>query len=145
MNVNGFPSKDSDKSDVGPAVPAGQGAPELHFRALDRLLALSRVGGDLELLQEIAQLFLNEAPNMMAAIETALRAGDARSLEHAAHSFKGSVSSFGAQSAHDAALRLERLGRCKDLADAPRAFRDLRNAVAELGPELQSLVGCQQH
>ena len=81
--------------------------PASELRALDRSLALSRVGGDVELLQEIAQLFLEDAPNMLAAIDLALRSGDAHALERAAHSLKGSVSNFGAQCAYEAAFSLE--------------------------------------
>ena len=37
--------------------------------SLDRELALSRVGGDLELLQEIALLFLSDSERMAREIE----------------------------------------------------------------------------
>src|ERR1700676_33856 len=79
--------------------------------SLDRQLALSRVGGDLELLREIAILFLDECPRALLEIQRALAAEDAVKLENAAHSLKGSVANFGASAAVAAALRLEQMGR----------------------------------
>ena len=63
---------------------------------LDRALALSRVGGDEDLLREIAGLFLDDYPNLVEKIKQALAANDARGLERASHSLKGSVANFGA-------------------------------------------------
>ena len=67
--------------------------------ALDRQLALSRVGGDHELLSEIAILFLEDGPRAVAQIQQAIEQGDARRLESAAHALKGSVANFGARAA----------------------------------------------
>jgi len=63
---------------------------------LDHALALERVGGDRSLLREIAVLFLDEYPRIMAEIRAALEAGNAVALERAAHSLKGSALGVGA-------------------------------------------------
>ena len=63
--------------------------------SLDRRLALSRVGGDMELLREIAALFLEECPRSLLEIHQAVTGEDAAKLENAAHSLKGSVANFG--------------------------------------------------
>ena len=70
---------------------------------IDRQVALSRVGGDAELLKEIAQLFIDDYPRAMADIRQAADRGDAKSLERSAHGLKGSVANFGAPSAVEAA------------------------------------------
>src|SRR5262249_1948141 len=62
--------------------------------SLDRALALSRVGGDAELLKEIAMLFLEEYPRVLDELRNAIARGDARSVERTAHGLKGSVSNF---------------------------------------------------
>ena len=106
---------------------------------LDRALALERVGGDERLLQEIAVLFLEECPKMMAEIRSAVETGDATALELAAHSLKGSVGNFGADKVFQAALRLEAIGRSRDLSAAREAFGDLASAVDSLQPALVAL------
>ena len=106
----------------------------------DRPAALARVGDDLELLQEIARLFLDDASNMMSSIEQAIAARDAEALGRSAHTLKGCVSNFGAAEAYDAALNLERLGRAGDLASAPDGLDRLRRSLDNLRPELEQLA-----
>jgi hypothetical protein len=57
----------------------------------------------------------------------------------AAHALKGSVGTFGAQPAYDAALRLEEIGRDQTWADADAALAGLEAAVGALGPALAEL------
>ena len=106
---------------------------------LDRDAILSRVDNDLELLKEIADLFLETCPGMMAEIEKALAEKDAKALERAAHALKGSVSNFFAREAVEAALRLETMGRNGDLEGGEEAFRDLEEKIAGLKPALSDL------
>lgn len=107
---------------------------------LDRAVALERVGGDSELLQEMAQLFLEEYPSQLEAVRAAVQARDPKALERSAHSLKGSVGNFGAAAAQDAALRLELLGRRGDLQEVDQALGCLESALSSLQPEMQSLA-----
>ncbi len=107
--------------------------------SLDRDLALSRVGGDLELLREIAALFLEECPRALLEMHQAVAASDAIKLENAAHSLKGSVANFGASAAVAAAFRLEQMGRAQQLLEAPEALRALEQALSVVCAELAAL------
>ena len=109
-------------------------------RLVNREAALDRVGGDEELLTEIARLFLEDSPSIMADIRLAVISKDAPRLEHAAHSLKGSVANFGADPVRDAAFELERMGRSKDLSRAGAAFEYLEAVFARLLPELEALA-----
>jgi HPt (histidine-containing phosphotransfer) domain-containing protein len=106
---------------------------------IDREVALSRVGGDVELLKEIADLFLDDYPKLVAELREAVSAGDATRVERTAHGLKGSVSNFGAQAATNAALSLEKLGRARQLEEAAKVLQTLELALAALRPELESL------
>jgi two-component system, sensor histidine kinase and response regulator len=106
---------------------------------IDREVALSRVGGDAELLKEIAQLFIDDYPKAMADIRHAADRGDAKALERTAHGLKGSVANFGAPAAVDAAKMLESMGRAQQLAEVRQVIRTLELALAALRPELESL------
>ena len=109
---------------------------------LDRAVALERVGGDSELLQEMAQLFLDEYPMQLEAVRVAVRARDAKALERSAHSLKGSVGNFGAAAAQEAALQLELIGRRGDLREVDGAMACLESALSSLQPEMESLAQC---
>ena len=112
---------------------------ETLLRQLDESLALSRVGGDVELLKEVIGLFLGDYPSTFEKIKSAVAASDARALEHSAHSLKGSVSTFGAGRAFEAAFTLEKLGRAGDLRGAQEGLNELEHALEALRPELELL------
>jgi two-component system sensor histidine kinase/response regulator len=112
---------------------------EEQLHRLDESVALSRVGGDVELLREVIGLFLDDYPQSLDMIRDAVARGDQSSLERHAHSLKGSVSTFGAEEAFEAALALEKQGRTGDLAQAQDGLHRLEHALATLRPELEAL------
>ncbi len=120
--------------------PQRQGSSvEEQLRQLDEAVALSRVGGDFDLLREVVELFLNDYPQALEKIRTAVAAHDPTGVEHHAHSLKGSVSTFGAKRAFDAALALERKGRSGDLTNVEEGFSNLECALGALRPELEEI------
>jgi HPt (histidine-containing phosphotransfer) domain-containing protein len=106
---------------------------------LDFEVALARAGDDLELLRDIAALFLQHCDQWMTEIREAVARGDAQAVENGAHGLKGSVANFGAEAAVEAALRLEQLGRRRDLTVVAKAVDTLESALAALRPELEAL------
>ena len=106
---------------------------------VDREVALSRVGGDTELLGEIAGLFLDDYPKLLDELKTGAAQGDAKTIERAAHGLKGSVSNFGARAAVDAAFALESMGRQQQLSDVNAGILALEQALQTLRPELEAL------
>jgi two-component system sensor histidine kinase/response regulator len=111
-------------------------APE---NVLDLQLALARVGGDKELLREIAVLFIEECPRALAGIQEAIAAGDAVKLENTAHALKGSVANFGARDAVEAAFRLEQMGRAHEMGEAEGILPKLESALSAVCAELGTL------
>ena len=106
---------------------------------MDRALALARVDGDEALLADLAKLFCEESPQMMAAVQAAVSARDAERLHRAAHSLKGAVATLAAGKAFDAALHLERLGRAGDLADVDKVYAVLEEEIERLRSVLATL------
>jgi CheY-like chemotaxis protein len=102
--------------------------------------ALERTGGTHEALVEIAVIFREQAPGLMAAIEGAVREGDAEALRRAAHTLKGSAGVLAAGPAADAARRLEEMGRAGRLEGAAEAATvldgELSSLLAALGRDL---------
>jgi HPt (histidine-containing phosphotransfer) domain-containing protein len=105
----------------------------------DKEVALSRVGGDVELLKEIAVLFLDDYPKSLSELREAVKARDPKRVERSAHGLKGSVSNFGARLAVEAAFQLESMGRAQKLVEVEQVLRSLELALAALRPELESL------
>jgi HPt (histidine-containing phosphotransfer) domain-containing protein len=116
----------------GGAVSTVAATPVTTAAGIDRQVALSRVGGDAELLKEIAQLFIDDYPRALEDIREAANRGDAKSLERSAHGLKGSVANFGASSAVEAARKLESMGRAAQLAEAQQVIHTLELALAAL-------------
>ena len=107
---------------------------------LDKATALANLGGDEEMLAEVAQTFLVECSRLMAEVREAIHRKNSLALEHAAHSMKGSVGAFAARKAFETARRLEELGHEGKLLDAEGVFANLEAEINRLKPEMESLV-----
>ena len=102
----------------------------------DELTALEGVGGDADILTEVAKIFLEESPKRLHDIQDAVKTADSRSLEKAAHTLKGSVAIFGATAASEAARRLETMGRSRDLIHAEGAYTTLEEEIRRVNSVL---------
>ncbi len=105
--------------------------------AFDQAAALESIGGDRGLYDEIARLFLDDAPRMRAQIRETIHRRDAQALRRAAHSLKGAATHFAAQGVIDAAERLEHLGKSEDFVDADVALAALERAFDRVLPALK--------
>jgi HPt (histidine-containing phosphotransfer) domain-containing protein len=103
--------------------------------------ALAIVDGDMELFREVVGLFMEEYPRTMAEIAVAIDGGDVSKLNRAAHVLKGSVGNFGARSAFETALRLEMMGKEKDLNGAGAVYSSLAEEVDLLKQALAEFMG----
>jgi len=102
--------------------------------------ALATMEGDRELLDEIAAVFLDDYPRQMELLHAALAQGIAPEVQRIAHSLKGSVSGFAAETARQAAYALELIGKSGDLAAAPPALAELEARLTEFSSELALYV-----
>ena len=107
---------------------------------MDYPAALDRMGGEMPLLQEVAQLFLDEYPETLERIRQGIENGAAKDVGHYAHTLKGSVANFEAARVVRAALALENLGRSGALENAGVLYRDLVRELDRLRPELESII-----
>ena len=102
--------------------------------------ALARTDGDLELLQELGQRFLQELEDLLDDMRCAISGGDCAALSVAAGDLKGSASNFGAHAAAAAALRLEQMGESGVIEGADGVLAELDSSMARLRPALESLA-----
>jgi HPt (histidine-containing phosphotransfer) domain-containing protein len=87
------------------------------------------MGGDVEILHEMAGVFRKVWPEWLGEVRTAIGRHDAAGLRRTAHSVKGSLGQFGADAACAAALRLETMARGEDLAGAAEACAALEEEL----------------
>jgi HPt (histidine-containing phosphotransfer) domain-containing protein len=99
-----------------------------------------RVGGDLELISEIVHIFLDRYSETILKVRNAIVLQNPKLLERAAHSLRGDLISFHAKRAAEAALELERLGRCGDMTSTAAIFARLELEIDLLLPVLRGLV-----
>jgi HPt (histidine-containing phosphotransfer) domain-containing protein len=111
--------------------PAGETGPPV-----DWAVALKAVGGDEDILRELAEVFLATSPRWLEELRASVGRRDTAGVRRMAHTMKGSLGQLGAGAAHAAAQRLETMGQEDDLGDAAGAFAALEAEVGRLGPEL---------
>jgi PAS domain S-box-containing protein len=106
---------------------------------LDKGAIMAHVDGNMRLLKKMIAGFLEDCPRMTSEIRQALDCGNSEELWQAAHGVKGLVSHFFANSAYEAAMKLEEVGREGKMAEAEKAFADLEKEIKHLEPLLAAL------
>ncbi len=106
----------------------------------DQAALLDRVDHDMEFLAETIEMLEEDGPDLLGQIREAIASRDAEALGVAAHTYKGMVANFCAESTVAAALRLETLGKSGNLADAPEALAALEGLAQKLAPALRALL-----
>lgn len=85
---------------------------------IDLTEALAHIGGDEELLMELATLFLGEYPHVLENLRTAVTNGNAEDIMYHAHALRGAMSNFVTHETENAARRLESIGREGNIVDS---------------------------
>jgi two-component system, sensor histidine kinase and response regulator len=106
---------------------------------LDNDLAMASVGGDRELLREIAALFIDDCERLINEVQDAVDRRDAARLRQSAHRLKGSIGHFGAPAVMTQARRLEQMGQSGDLNHCEGALACLLRELERVRPEIAKL------
>src|SRR6516165_8409834 len=108
----------------------GQPREQDSFRAIGQIESLlDSVMGDRALLAEMAELWLADSARQESQIRTGLDSGNAIMVQRGAHALKGSVGTFQAAAAQDAANQLEMSAKDGDLIGAGKAFETLSTQI----------------
>jgi PAS domain S-box-containing protein len=140
--MDGYVSKPIRARELAEAIASVVSLPakEKPGAVLDRAYILDRVGGKVENLNRLVELFLGESTQLMRDIKDAIASGEASKLRHAAHSLKGAAAIFGVGAACAAAQDLETLGQRGDLTGAEEAYAALESHLNRLEMALAELV-----
>ena len=89
---------------------------------------------------ELIDTFLDDAPQLIQQLQSALAANDAESFRRAAHSLKSNAASFGASHVSGLAKELEMLGRENKLDEVGDRLKVLEEAYRAAALELKGMV-----
>jgi HPt (histidine-containing phosphotransfer) domain-containing protein len=93
---------------------------------------LEKLGGDAKLLQEVIEIFLDEAPKHVLALQIALDQGSGEAVERAAHNLKGELSYLNMSELSVSAFDLEEMGRNSDFEGVSRLLPRFEADVSHL-------------
>jgi HPt (histidine-containing phosphotransfer) domain-containing protein/CheY-like chemotaxis protein len=99
----------------------------------------AQVGHDNDLMAEIIDLFLSEAPCQIVEMRDALAATEFERLARVAHTIKGSFATLHAEPARSHAQQLETAAKASDLTQCRQTLAALEHDLELLEPELLSL------
>jgi two-component system, sensor histidine kinase and response regulator len=98
--------------------------------------ALAALQGDRKLLGELIEIFREECPKLRSEIAAAIQAGDARLLQRAAHTLKGSLGHLAAAEAHRLAEQIEIHAKQGEFSTAEALWPKLQIELDRFEPTL---------
>jgi len=107
---------------------------------IDQQELMNRLDGDMELLEELLDIFREDYSAFCEQMEKAFQERNAEKVRQIAHTLKGAVGNFAASRAFQLAYELEVMGRENRLEEAVSHWKKLQNAIQEALEELQSIV-----
>ena len=105
-----------------------------------RAEVLARVDAGRDLLVEVAGLFFEEYPKLVARIRAGLTDGAAEDVAGAAHTMKGMLANLGAAAATECALALELAGKSGDLSDAENRLDALEKEIERFASVVRKMI-----
>jgi HPt (histidine-containing phosphotransfer) domain-containing protein len=118
-------------------VGGGVGMAEM---VVDRQALLDSLDNDAVLLKEVVGIFLSAYPGKLTELRAAVMAGDCQHIAWSAHGLLGSVSTFGAKTAVEAARRLESMGLEENVGGVDEAFAVLERELASVRSALDRIA-----
>lgn len=103
--------------------------------------ALHMLGGDEDLLADVAAIARTHLPEQLDSLRAALDASDEPTARRHAHTMKGTVATLGAGEVREQAMLVEHAARDGDLPAARAAFGNLENLTRRLVQELGAYLG----
>jgi PAS domain S-box-containing protein len=95
---------------------------------------------DQHLFQELVEIFLNDSPKMLIALRDSLKSEDPEAFKRTAHSLKGMLRNFQAESAAETAFELERIGDRGKLDGADQIVDSLAGQLDDVARKLKEVV-----
>ncbi len=115
-------------------------APQLEPVALNNKAAMLQCDDDEELLHDISEVFLGDAPNQLEKIRDGFKQDNLGQVSSAAHSLKGASGNLAAECLYEAAQQLERASHDRESAIARACFAQVEYQFIRLKRHLENTV-----
>ena len=122
-----------------PVTPPAESPSDAPLRSVDVSALLAGFAGRADLVTEVIDVFLVDAPAMLTRLRRAADAGDVGELAAAAHALKGSAGLFTQGEPYERARALEMRARSGDGSNAIAASAEIDASVSGLLAELRDL------
>jgi CheY-like chemotaxis protein len=122
----------------GPSAQAQTSEPRA-AATIELTALLENFGGRGDLVGDVIDVFLVDAPVMLTRLESAARSGSASEVAAAAHAIKGSAGLFSQGDAYTSARALELRARGGDVTASDDAAAEIAGALSRLMTELRDL------
>lgn len=96
--------------------------------------------GDEELIGELLEVFEDSYPDTLASVKKSIEEKNLQDLELHAHTLKGMISNFFAQTLKDAAYSLEKMGREGSLSGEAEHVDVLEKGLPQLVTDVRSIL-----
>jgi len=107
---------------------------------LDKEMLLKAFDGDWSFLKEVVEVFLSDYPRLLDNLRRAFEQNDSDTLMRAAHSLKGMLKNFQAETAAEVAFELEKKGQAESFDGVPEVIDNLAGQVADVDKTLRSIL-----
>lgn len=112
----------------------------IDWQHLEGLRELQQEGEE-DILGELIDLFVADAPERLSALAAAVEGGDANGVRSEAHALKGSCANLGAIQMAQACAEIEARARDNDIREAPRLLSELNTEFDRARAALSTEVG----
>jgi two-component system sensor histidine kinase/response regulator len=133
--MDDYVSKPASGRDIAQAIarmfPSASKDPEASGRSSNwsPTQALEQLDGDENLLREIAGIFFEEAPKLLARLHEGISGRNSELVERTAHSLKGQLGYLGASAASQKSRELEDIGHRGEFQRASRIVEELEREI----------------
>ncbi len=111
--------------------------------AVDNTLLLKAFDGDWNFLKEVVEVFLDDYPRLLDNLRRSCNEDDCDTFMRSAHSLKGMLKNFRAETAAGVAFDLEKKGREADLNGVQADIESLAAQIAEVDNTLRNMIDQQ--
>ena len=108
--------------------------------AVDNISLLKAFDGDWNFLKEVVEVFLDDYPRLLDNLRRSCNEGDCDTFMRSAHSLKGMLKNFRADTAAEIAFDLEKKGKEADLNGVQADIESLAAQIAEVDKMLRHMI-----
>ena len=98
----------------------------------DQKSVFERVGGDMEFLKELIELFKSDYPAKLAQLSKGIKEEDFKTIKETAHSIKSASGNLSLTRVYDLSFKIEGMGRKGKIQGIEKAYNELEEELGKI-------------